>query len=473
MWTKDFLQHFGYFPKGRYPLQNFRQARKTAVRTALKKAFEVWSEPSQLTLTFDPVNPDIRVSFLQREHGDGRTNAFDGRGGLLAHAFPPGDQELSGDIHFDSDEKWSVGGSSSRRSKDLLMVAMHEVGHAIGLGHSSRPKDIMYPMYGSYTPDPFLSRHDVKRLRRLYGHHGRSHIFSKRWYVTISIVKYAPIPLPGPHGRSHIFSKRRYVTISIVKYAPIPLPGPHGQSHIFSKRRYVTISIVKYTPIPLPGPHGRSHIFSKRRYVTISIVKYAPIPLPGPHGWSHIFSKQRYVTISIVKYAPIPLPGPHGRSHIFTSGPHGRSHIFSKRYVYRLDGQGVEQGYPVHVRQEFPGAPINPQAVVHVREGTLTFFFKGKRLWRFTDHKLDEGYPRVLTPPFPEKPRAALSVRSRKGYSTVYVFGSRFFWQWNPDTERVSSAFLFISTFWPDLPSKIDAAVHWSDTYIYFFKNNK
>ena len=50
---------------------------------------------------------------------------------------------------------------------------------------------------------------------------------------------------------------------------------------------------------------------------------------------------------------------------------------------------------------------------------------------------------------------------------------TRFFWQWSHISEDVSSSFLFIKDFWGGLPDKVDAAVQWSDNYIYFFRRKK
>lgn len=75
---------------------------------AFARAFKVWSEVTPLTFTRqESGDVDILIQFGTEEHGDGYP--FDGKDGLLAHAFPPGKDTFSGDAHFDDDEFWTLG----------------------------------------------------------------------------------------------------------------------------------------------------------------------------------------------------------------------------------------------------------------------------------------------------------------------------------------------------------------------------
>lgn len=74
---------------------------------AFARAFKVWSDVTPLTFTrlFDGT-ADIMISFGKADHGD--PYPFDGKDGLLAHAYPPG-EGMQGDAHFDDDEYWTLG----------------------------------------------------------------------------------------------------------------------------------------------------------------------------------------------------------------------------------------------------------------------------------------------------------------------------------------------------------------------------
>ncbi|NP_001104772.1 matrix metalloproteinase-9 precursor [Equus caballus] len=91
-----------------YWIQNYSgDLPRDVIDDAFARAFAVWSEVTPLTFTrVNGPQADIVIQFGVREHGDGYP--FDGKDGLLAHAFPPG-PGIQGDAHFDDEELWSLG----------------------------------------------------------------------------------------------------------------------------------------------------------------------------------------------------------------------------------------------------------------------------------------------------------------------------------------------------------------------------
>ncbi|CAL8380230.1 unnamed protein product [Gadus morhua 'NCC'] len=139
------------------------------VERILTQAFTAWSSVTPLTFTqLRQGDGDIRVDFHRSLHEDGYP--FDGLGGTLAHAFFPGTDPVAGDTHFDLDEPW--GRSGSEREIDLFTVAVHEFGHALGLGHSSSQLSIMKPYYQGPVGDVTTYRlpaDDRQAIQEVYG----------------------------------------------------------------------------------------------------------------------------------------------------------------------------------------------------------------------------------------------------------------------------------------------------------------
>ena len=129
----------------------------------------MWSNASQLTftrVTTPGVKADINIKFVSGLHGD--NHPTDGPGNELAHAFYPSNNKgLAGDVHFDDDETFSTNGG---RGVDLLWLAVHELGHSLGLEHTyNHPNSVMLPYYKGYRPNLRLGRDDREGIQHLYG----------------------------------------------------------------------------------------------------------------------------------------------------------------------------------------------------------------------------------------------------------------------------------------------------------------
>jgi Ca2+-binding RTX toxin-like protein len=130
------------------------------------QAFEAWSSVAN-------------IDFVQVADGGGNfgvgnsayirigTGHIDGNYNVLARAFYPAtagnpqNYAYSGDMVFDSGE------SSFWTASSLLAVATHEIGHAIGLGHSSISSALMAPYYNPSITAPTAD--DIAGARAIYG----------------------------------------------------------------------------------------------------------------------------------------------------------------------------------------------------------------------------------------------------------------------------------------------------------------
>ena len=76
----------------------------------------------------------------------------------MAHAYQPED----GRIHFDENENWT--------SNNLLAVALHEIGHVLGVEHTAVHAAVMHPI-AKEEENAVTKLHsdDIAGIRNLYG----------------------------------------------------------------------------------------------------------------------------------------------------------------------------------------------------------------------------------------------------------------------------------------------------------------
>jgi len=133
---------------------------REAVLQELENAFSEWSEVTNVQFERIENRDDavIEVCFTDQS----RTNPFlfDGAGGVLAK----GSKDR---LEFDASERWLLQGQEEKRNQFyVLPVAVHEVGHILGLEHSKNMNDVMFPYYQNDRVT--LQEGDKERASALY-----------------------------------------------------------------------------------------------------------------------------------------------------------------------------------------------------------------------------------------------------------------------------------------------------------------
>ena len=136
---------------------------------AVRAAFATWAAAVQVSFTEVAAtqSPDVAIDW--RPAADPDHSMI---GGILAHAdFPPAcgviTNTLPKPVHFDdSEHAWRIGAVPG--AFDVETVALHELGHILGLQHSDVPGSVMFPSVDDNSTNRVLTTDDLLGIRQLY-----------------------------------------------------------------------------------------------------------------------------------------------------------------------------------------------------------------------------------------------------------------------------------------------------------------
>nr|UUA79709.1 matrix metalloproteinase 17-2 [Nemopilema nomurai] len=350
---------------------------KETILNALKK----WSAITEIDFTEDKNNPDIWIRFTRKYHND--ASPFDGRGGELAHAFYPANDELSGDVHYDDDEVFSI---KSSQGRDLLWITVHEVGHSLGLDHSGTQGSVMNAFYRETKGLDFnLHADDIKGAQSLYG-------------VRDQPATSSPPPEPG----NRFDKEAKPLQLCLNKVQASVLTANKETYIVNGDKSYILNRYLRGTKGPIltsklfGGLNKIDAIFRRQwdqKLVAFSGNKYYVFEdtklVEGPYYISDGF-KGLPANFADIRAAFI-WPG-NNQLYIFKGRQYWRFSRIPNQDKYQMDYY-----YPRKTRYAWRGVPEDFDSVLAWRRGKV-YFFKGDKYYRFSNTRfnVEYGYPRSV-----------------------------------------------------------------------------
>uniref|UniRef100_A0A2R8ZII6 Matrix metallopeptidase 16 n=1 Tax=Pan paniscus TaxID=9597 RepID=A0A2R8ZII6_PANPA len=381
-------------------------------RKAIRRAFDVWQNVTPLTFEEVPYSElengkrdvDITIIFASGFHGD--SSPFDGEGGFLAHAYFPG-PGIGGDTHFDSDEPWTLG-NPNHDGNDLFLVAVHELGHALGLEHSNDPTAIMAPFYQYMETDNFkLPNDDLQGIQKIYGPPDKIPPPTR------------PLPTVPPH-RSIPPADPRKNDRPKPPRPPTGRPSYPGAKPNICDGNFNTLAILR----------REMFVFKDQWFWRVRNNRVMDgYPMQITYFWRGLppsidavyensdgnfvfFKGNKYWVFKDTTLQPgyphdlITLGSgipPHGIDSAIWWEDVGKTYFFKgdRYWRYSEEMKTMDPGYPKPITV-WKGIPESPQGAFVHKENGFTYFYKGKEYWKFNNQilKVEPGYPRSILKDF-------------------------------------------------------------------------
>ncbi|XP_042352337.1 matrix metalloproteinase-14 [Plectropomus leopardus] len=427
---------------------------------AIRNAFEAWRRVTPLTFEELPAENNLSTNSSQAELADilllfasgfhGDMSLFDGEGGSLAHAYYPG-PGIGGDTHFDADEPWTLD-NQNPGGIDLFLVAVHELGHALGLEHSDNPSAIMAPFYQwIHTHNFTLHEDDIRGIQYIYG--------------PPLPTKAPPTSPPASDNQPNDDSRTspsppedEPTTTSPTD--PLPeSPNPTDSSPQPPARPEPSTSPTPPPVLPISTTPGSQ---PEPEPVTPHVRKDVPPPPPPPRPPA----------------PPRPPKVPDNQIPNICDGDfdtvtmlRGEMFVFKGRWFWRVRRNRVLDNYPMPISVFWIGLPSDIDAAYERHDGKFVFF-KDDRYWVFREADVLPGYPQPLHEYGRGVPAHKIDTAiwwEPSGYT--YFFSGDRYWRYNEETRTADRDYPKPISRWGRIPPSPKGAFLSDDgAYTYFYK---
>ncbi|XP_050302465.1 matrix metalloproteinase-14 isoform X2 [Anthonomus grandis grandis] len=401
----------------------------------VQRAFNVWTDYTDLTFTPKTGQVHIEIRFESGEHGDG--DPFDGPGGTLAHAyFPPPDQyqhsHLTSSPPLTHQYPWYT--HTTRHQNHLTGLGMSHayVNPWLTFGNPWFTVGRVNPGYTPYTP---------QLPGKVFG--GDAHFdASESWtidsYRGTNLFQVAAHEFGHSLGLSHSDVRSALMAPFYRGYNPaftLDQDDVDGIQALYGKKT------TKNTPsVDSDDAGDESHDVPKK--------------VPGPDSGSA-------PDASLCKDPSFDT--------IFNSAE-GYTYIFKGDKYWRLTEESVAPGYPKLISEGWPGLTGNIDAAFTYKNGK-SYFFKGSKYWRYKGRKMDGDYPKEISEGFTGIPNNLDTAMVWSGNGKIYFFKGSKFWRFDPSQRPpVKSTYPKPTSNWEGVPENMDAAFQWTNGYTYFYK---
>ncbi|KAI8497926.1 metalloendopeptidase [Branchiostoma belcheri] len=268
---------------------------------------------------------------------------------------------------------------------DLYIIAAHELGHSLGLGHSDAWGALMRPKYTDVKWMKTISAlppEDRNAIQAMYGPCPRL-----EWNVRYMLES---------SRRSGRAPKQRRPNTCSAPYDAIFL-GPDRKTYAMRGLYYWRLNDGNEIgrPMPLLIRHRWPGLPGNINAAVTSAYTGRTYFFKGNRIW-------RFKDSILDEYYPISHNEtglPRSPDAAFVWGPKHKIVVFkrSKFYIWNEFNRKVEPGYPKLIRKFFPGLPNNIDAAFQWKN-RHTFFFKQGYYWRYDDEigSIAKCYPRPV-----------------------------------------------------------------------------